>query len=115
MVNYLYRGVSIIDDKNNDGKILPKGECSSAPVYFGQEGVCFGGGYTFGSSEGNAVRAHQFDSDINHYCYISTTKCKDVAIRFATTGNLANGYVYTLDPSLFSEHGIVTNELVYAS
>lgn len=110
-MNHLYRGVSIFDDIENEGRLLPKGKHSSTPVYYGQEGACYGGGYTYGSSEGNAVRAHQVDTGMNDGCFISTTKCKGVAERFATTGNLVDGYIYTLDSSLFSKYGVVSHDL----
>ena len=109
--HYLYRGVSEIDDKENDGKLLPKGKDPSVPVYFGQKGACFGGGYTFGSSEGNAVRAHQVETGMNNGCYISTSSCKNVARRFATIGNLVDEYIYTLDSTLFSEYGVISHIL----
>ncbi|SQD77949.1 hypothetical protein [Moritella yayanosii] len=111
MIQYLYRGVSVIEDKEHDGQLLPKGTHPSTPVYMGQEGACMGAGYVFGSSEGNAVRAHQVESGMNGGCYISTTKSKDVARVFATSGNLDEGYIYTLDSSLFSEYGIVSHVL----
>lgn len=108
MENYLYRGISLIEDNENGEQLLPKGEHSSTYVHFGQQGACFGSGYSFGSSEGNAVRAHQVEGGMNGGCYISTTMCFDVARKFATSGHVANGYVYTLDSSLFSEYGVVS-------
>ena len=111
MEHYLYRGVSVLDDNENNGRLLPKGENSSTPVYFGQQGACFRAGYTFGSSEGNAVRAHQVETSMNNGCYISTTRCKNVARKFATIDGLVDGYIYTLNPSLFSEYGVVSHTL----
>jgi hypothetical protein len=111
MKNYLYRGVSIVDDVENNGELLPKGEHSSTPVYMGQEGACFGAGYTFGSSEGNAVRAHQVNTAMNNGCYISTSSSKEVAIKFATIDNMVDGYIYTLDSDLFSKYGVVSHIL----
>ena len=111
MDQYLYRGISVADDEENNGLLLPKGKHSSTYVCSGQEGAVCGAGYVCGSSEGNAVRAHQVNSGMNDGCYVSTTKNKRVAQKFATIGNLVDGYIYTLDSSLFSKFGVVSYEL----
>lgn len=112
MNQYLYRGVSVADDEENNGQLLPKGKHSSSFVYCGQEGAVCGAGYVCGSSEGNAVRAHQVKSGMNDGCYVSTTKDKKVAKKFATIGNFVDGYIYILDPRLFSKFGVVIHELL---
>jgi hypothetical protein len=107
----LYRGISLYDDLKNEGRIRPKGSSPIADVCFGQPGAQFGEGYSFGESIGNAVRAHQVDSDMKGTCYISTSKRKDVATKFATSSNTEDGYVYTLDRDKFAHFGVTEHEL----
>jgi|TARA_R110001583_G_scaffold184901_1_gene344496 hypothetical protein len=111
MNKYLYRGVSVFDDEKNKGELTPKGELSSTVPHLGQQGLKLGAGYVIGASEGNAVRAHQVDSGMGGGCYISVTKSKDIALKFATSGKIEEGYIYTLDPSLFAEYGVETYEI----
>lgn len=111
MSQFLYRGVSVIDDDNNEGKLLPKGNQNTSMVYCGQKGAVLGAGYVLGSSEGNAVLAHQVESGMNNGCYVSTSKDISVAKKFATSGNFCSGYIYTLDESLFKKFGVVRYEL----
>jgi len=111
MHSYLYRGVSIIEDEKNNGLIKPKGEESIAVPRVGDEGFKIGSGYVIGRSEGNAVRAHQIDSGMKELAYISTTRCKEIAKKFATSDNIEDGYIYTLDSSQFPKHRVTIHEL----
>lgn len=107
---YLYRGISTIDDENNDGQLLPKGLREHVEGQCGELWVQCGEGVECGSSDNNAVIAHQSDSDKSNTSYISTSKSREVAIKFATCGNLVDGYIYTLDPQKFDEHGVIAYE-----
>tara|TARA_R110001583_G_scaffold184902_1_gene344498 strand:+ start:404 stop:844 length:441 start_codon:yes stop_codon:yes gene_type:complete len=111
MCEYLYRGVSVSYDEKNKGKLTPKGELSSTVPRLGQQGLKIGAGYVIGASEGNAVRSHQVESGMGGGCYISVTKSKDIALSFATGEGVEEGYIYTLDPSLFAENGVETYEI----
>lgn len=110
MSYFLYRGISVVDDEKNEGKIIPKGTKLHIEGQAGDPWVQCGEGIECGSSEGNAIIAHQFDSDKAKTAYISTSKNYDVAVKFATSGNLEKGYVYVLDASKFSEYGILYHE-----
>jgi hypothetical protein len=115
MPYFLYRGVSVIDDKHNGGKLIPKGKRQHIEGQSGDSWVQCGEGVECGSSDGNAVVAHQFDSDKSDTMYISTSRSFGVAKKFATCGNLVDGFVYILDPSKFNECGVVAYERAVGS
>ena len=43
-------------------------------------------------------------------CYISTTRNLSEAKKFATSGNMEDGYVYVIDESLLEAYGVVSLE-----
>jgi len=110
MLYYLYRGVSVRDDEDNGGKLIPKGKRQHIEGQCGDPWMQCGEGVECGSSDGNAVVAHQFDSDKSDTMYVSTSRSFGVAKKFATCGNLVDGFVYTLDPSKFNECGVIAYE-----
>lgn len=110
MQKLLYRGVSVVDDKKNGGKLLPKGDRTQLEGQCGELWVQCGEGVECGSSEGNALVAHQYDSDKSNTAYLSATKNIEIAIWFATNGHLEDGYVYTLSVERFGEFGIMAFE-----
>lgn len=108
---FLYRGVSDELDALCKGVIMPKGDQNTAIPECGEEGVECGAGYESGFSEGNAVRAHHVDSNMKKLSFVSTSKCIEVAKRFATKQGTTTGYLYTLDTSLFEKYNVVCCEL----
>ena len=107
----LYRGVTIEMDNELNGELIPKGKTHLSIPECGEEGVECGAGYEAGFSEGNALRAQQVNSDMKKLSFVSTSKCFNVAKRFATAGNLVDGYVYVLDTKLFAGLSVITREL----
>lgn len=110
MQPFLYRGISVNDDRKNNGEILLKGERPDIEGQAGNIWMQCGAGIECGSSDGNAVVAHQFDSEISNTSYVSTTKEFEVAVQFATQDNSIYGYVYTLNTEKFSEYGVMAYE-----
>ena len=108
MNDYLYRGISVLEDEDNNGRIILKGVNKTDVPECGQQGVECGEGYEAGYSELNAVRTHQYDSSMKKLAYVSVTTDYEIAKKFATFDNHINGYVYTIDPKLFLKHGINT-------
>lgn len=108
---FLYRGVSAEIDDLCEGIIMPKGDQNTAIPECGEKGVECGAGYECGFSEGNALKAHQVDSDMKKLSFVSTSKCIEVAKHFATKQFTTEGYVYTLDTSLFKEFNVICCEL----
>jgi|AntDeeMetagen681_2_1112603.scaffolds.fasta_scaffold10027_4 hypothetical protein len=115
MNSLLFRGVSVTDDKINGGRLLSKGDNSATYVYIGQPGLKIGVGYVIGSSEGNAVRSHHIQSGMNIGCNVSTTRNAEVARKFATSGNMEDCYVYTIDSGVFEANGVIAYELEHPS
>lgn len=107
-MSYLYRGVSEADDDTNGGELVPGGNTSEVSVRYG-DGSRYGQ-VTYGESEINTARAHQIESGRYDGCFVSTTRSYSEAEKFATTGNLVDGYIYVIDESLFDEHGVVAIE-----
>ncbi len=100
----LYRGVSKSLDKANNGKIIPRGDKIKVPMRYGD-----GARYkqvTYGESELNTVRAHHLESGKYDGCFISTTRCFDNAVKFATNMG-ERGYVYIIDESLLESSGVI--------
>jgi hypothetical protein len=108
---FLYRGVSKALDNHCNGKIMPKGDQNTAIPESGEEGVECGAGYECGYSEGNGLRAHQVDSNMKKLSFVSTSKCIEVAKKFATKQGTTDGVVYTLDMTLFKEFNVISLEL----
>ena len=110
MNNFLYRGVSKIDDERNGRLIKPKGEKVAIVGQAGERWMQAGEGVECGQSINNAVIAHQYDSDVSNTAYISTTKNKKVAKKFATSDGIEDGYIYTLDRDKFEQYGVTSIE-----
>lgn len=114
MSSFLYRGVSLIDDEKNEGRIFPKGKYQQIEGQCGDPWVECGEGIECGASNNNAIIAHRFDSEVSNTSYISTSKSFGVAKKFATTGNLVEGYVYTLNVNMFDKYGVFPYEIYYS-
>lgn len=110
MSSYLYRGVSKLDDKRNNGLIKLKGEKNAIEGQAGEKWMQAGEGVHCGQSRNNAVIAHQLDSDVSNTAYVSTTKNEEVAEKFATSNGIEDGYVYVLDRSKFEKYGVIAIE-----
>lgn len=106
----LYRGVSVIDDERNDGKLRPKGSNVEVSIKY-DAGFTYGSGATYGASEDNTVLAHQKESGMYEGCFISFTRDESVAMFFATSGNVAEGFIYEVDEDLLSDFDVVAREV----
>lgn len=108
----LYRGVCKRIYRATQGEIRPKGtESSLAPRYDGT--ATYDGRFTHGSTQENAVRAQHINSGTWNSCFVSTSRSRDFAFRYATTdmqGGVpipAEGVIYWLDEALFDEYGVI--------
>ena len=110
----LYRGVSKVDDQNHNGRLFPKGNIQKVTMKCGDKGLKFDGKFTHGPSKNNTARSHQVESGMHEGCCISTTRCKDTAEYFATSGNLEDGFVYILDEELLDKYNIIQQEFIDA-
>ena len=70
----------------------------------------YDGTFTYGETEDNAARSHQIASGLYNGCFISTTKDLEVATRFATNQYPEEGWIYVINPSLFSKFGVSSRE-----
>lgn len=113
-MGYLYRGVSVVLDQQNEGKLRPKGNQSEIAIRVGDPGIKVDGTWRVGKCEENTVRAHHLE--ITHYngCFVSTTSCESMARKFATYYGLVEGYVYVIDEAKLTEQGVIAIERVYA-
>jgi hypothetical protein len=90
-LSYLYRGVSVELDLQNEGKLRPKGNLSEITIRVGNPGIKIDGTSRIGECEENTVRAHYLE--LTHYngCFVLTTRCESVARKFATYYGLEEG------------------------
>ncbi|RAU54377.1 hypothetical protein DBY65_008595 [Pseudomonas sp. RIT412] len=94
----------------NNGLIKVSGsESSVVPRHDGL--ARYDGTFTYGESIENAINAQHIETGTWDTAFISTTTNKDVAIFFATHDRDQQrclGVVYTIDPTLFSQFGVVS-------
>ena len=103
----------------SNGRLIPRspGKEFKQPIYYGSTGdpekdSYYGDGSTYGASETNAVIKHQRNSSKNPTSGISTTPVLENARRYAThNGKYPNGFVYRIDTSLLTEHGVTAHEV----
>ena len=106
----LYRGECKAVHDSNNGKIFPKNMNGEKEVVALMDGrICFDGRFTFGSTEGNRVAAHQIETGLYGGCSVSTTRSYDEAKRFALYGD-DQGVVYWIDDDKFESYGVVAIE-----
>lgn len=122
-VGMLYRGVCAELDDENEGKLRPRGTRSEVDMTYGDSGrlqkqghpgVMYDGSITYGPSEENAVRSQHIESGLNDNCFLSFTRSRDAARKYATRtfdGERTEGYIYEVDESLMAEHGVIAREL----
>ncbi|MBU1340455.1 MAG: hypothetical protein KKD66_02345 [Proteobacteria bacterium] len=106
----LFRGVSKIDDENNEGLLKPKGSNIEVAIKY-NAGFTYDSGVTYGESEDNTVIAHQKESGMYEGCFVSFTRDKSIAIHFATSGNFEEGFIYEVDEELLKQNGVVAREV----
>lgn len=122
-MNLLFRGVCEELDQFNNGMLRPTGRSShvlmtrgDSALLFKQEkkGILRNGSITRYPSEINAVRSQQIESGLNDNCFISFSKSRDVARRYATNsdGERSNGFIYVVDAALFEQYGVKAIEVV---
>lgn len=105
----LYRGINQQADEANGGHLVPKG--TSVEVVPKADGKWkHDGKFKRGSCESNTARAHQIESGLYGGCGISTSRSELIAIRFATSEYMENGYVYVIDEELFGAHNVAAYE-----
>ncbi|MCK9620155.1 MAG: hypothetical protein M0R47_06415 [Methylobacter sp.] len=105
----LYRGVNKITDQKNDDHLLPMGNIVEViPLADGK--WKFDGTFKHGPCESNTARAHQIDSGLYGGSGISTSRSEQIAIRFATSDYMEEGYVYVIDETLLA---IIANVICY--
>jgi len=106
-MSYLYRGVSDSIHRKNNGRLVPKKiEPFRYGFHWGEEGLTWGSGATWGSSERNAVIRHQLNQEGFPTSGISTTPHFERAQFYATHGGKRAGYVYKIDRSLLDVHDV---------
>ena len=105
----LYRGVNKTTDQQNGDRLLPKGNVVEViPL---ADGNCKADGTFYGGPcETNTARAHQIDSGLYCGCGISTSRSEQIAIRFATSDYVEEGYVYVIDETLLASANVVCYE-----
>lgn len=109
----LYRGVSVYDDLLNDGLLKPKGKTLYVePTIDTTKITADSTHFTLGLSYENSARAHQIEGGLFDAAGISTTRCLEQAIKFATSSNMEDGYVYVLDENKLAELGVVMKEFL---
>ncbi len=109
-MNRLYRGISKIDDDRNKGKLLPKGKIKELTLTYSNAQLKYNDKFTYGASIENTARAHQIDSAAYNGCSISTTRRREIAEKFATSGNIEDGFVYVIDEDKLSSYDITKCE-----
>ncbi|WP_238877097.1 hypothetical protein [Achromobacter xylosoxidans] len=106
----LFRGESLQTHTKQGGAILPKG--TEMRIHARHDGSArYDGKFTYGESEENAVRAQHIEGGKWNNCFVSTTRSLDRARHFATSGNLDEGVIYSIDESLCERHGVVLVEV----
>jgi len=100
----LFRGVSRAVHDAGSG-LAPKKPGSF--VFSARSGAIRSGqGWRSGTGAGNATLRHQLRQEGYPTSGISTTPSFDRARFYATRGGTVAGYIYTIDRSLFDQHGI---------
>lgn len=112
-MGYLYRGVDKQHDLKCEGRLRPKGIEYKTVVKIGTRGLKVDGTFIVGNSEENVIRLHQLDIERERWCMVSTSRDENVAVHFATNGNLVEGYVYTIDENLLESYGVKAHERNY--
>jgi len=101
----LYRGVNKTLDSKNGGNLLPKGKTVKVvPLHDGK--IKYDGTFVAGACESNTTRAKQIDNGLYDGCGISTSRSEDIAINFATSGNMEDGFVYVIDENKLIQEGV---------
>lgn len=105
---YLYRGVSPELYQKTGGKLVPKSTDVFAHTFkYGESGLKYGSGATYGSSPANAVLKHQHNQEGYPTSGVSTTPHLARAHFYATCGGkYGNGYIYKIDRELLEINGV---------
>jgi hypothetical protein len=105
----LYRGINKADDEKNGGKLIPKGKATKVvPLLDGR--WKFDGKFRYGPCQTNTARAQQIDSGLYGGSGISTSRSETVAVKFATSGFIEEGFVYVIDENLLESLGVTAHE-----
>ena len=104
-MTFLYRGVSKQLDLDRKGLLTPLGSYSEVAARYDGK-MRYDGTFVYGVSRSNAVRAHHIESGLYDGCFVSTTRNREKAIYFATTGYTESGWIYVIDPDLFNKYEV---------
>lgn len=75
------------------------------------DGRCrFDGNFKHGPCQTNTARAHHIDSGLYGGCGISTSRSEALAIKFATSGNTEEGFVYVISEDLLAGADVTAHE-----
>ena len=107
-VPFLYRGAN--PDLHKAGNVL-RSKHQGAFEYPGKYGeATYGGGWTYSTSDANAVLRHQLDQAGFATSGVSTTPVYDRAVFYATSGpggvNYETGYVYKIARHALQAFGV---------
>ena len=107
-MDFLFRGVSLEHYQRTNGLLIPK---TSSPFEYcfkwGEPGLKWGSGATYGTSEANAVVRHQLEEAGFPTSGVSTTPLLDRATYYAThCGRYGGGYVYKIDRGALPSYGV---------
>lgn len=108
-MGFLYRGVSEELDLENGGRLRPHG--SRIEVAFRHNNWArHDGRVTYGRSEANAVEAHRLESGLYDGCFISSSRSRTTAERYARGGISSRGWLYVIDEELLAQYHVVAHE-----
>jgi len=105
---YLYRGVSPEFFEKTGGKLIPKTTETFTHIFkYGEPGIKYGSGATYGSSSANAVLRHQHNQEGYPTSGVSTTPHLAQAQIYATSGGKSKrGFIYKIDRLLLEVNGV---------
>lgn len=101
----VFRGICKSEDEKNKGRIFAKGNVKHV-VAFADGRIKADGTFVAGPSMANTARAHQIENGLYGAAGISTSRDVQVAIKFATSGYIEDGYIYVIDSSRFASEGV---------
>jgi hypothetical protein len=94
--------------EKTSGKLIPKSTKAFTHVFkYGEPGLKYGSGATYGSSPANAVLRHQYNQLGLPTSGVSTTPFLERAKIYATSGHKKkSGYIFKIDRNLLDENGV---------
>lgn len=110
---FLYRGVNKVMDASNAGLIRPAGSSMYAEFTADTTKITADSThFTIGLTLDNTARAQQIEGGLFDAAGVSTTRCLNQAVKFATFGGFEDGFVYVLNEAKLEELGVVMKEFI---